>query len=78
MPTGHGNAIFLCMVQTVYYATTISHFYFFSCLIPTGSDAKMCAGYKQCALQNCTLLLVKNCILYQIENGCGKNNFFLS
>ncbi len=43
------------MVQTVYYATTI----FFSGLIPTGSEAKMCVGYKQCALQKCTLLLVK-------------------
>jgi hypothetical protein len=32
---------------------------FFSGRIPTGSEAKMCVGYKQCALQKCTVLLVK-------------------
>jgi hypothetical protein len=75
MPTGRGNAI-LCMVQTVYRATIIFFPLLIFGLIPIGSEAKMCVGHKQCALQNSILFNCKNCILYRIENGCGKNNFF--
>jgi hypothetical protein len=60
MPTGRGNAI-LCTVQTVYRATIVFFFFYILSLghIPTGSEAKMCVGYKQCALQKVFFLLVK-------------------
>ncbi len=59
MPTGRSNAIF-CMVQTVYRATFVSFPLLLFGLIPTGSEAKMCVGHKQCALQNSILSTCKN------------------
>jgi hypothetical protein len=59
MPTGRGNAT-LCMVQTVYRATINFFPLLIFGLIPTGSEAKMCVGHKQCALQNSILFTCKN------------------
>ncbi len=44
--------------------------------MPTGSEAKMCVGHKQCALQNSILFTCKNLYIYRIEMVVVKIIFF--